>query len=114
MVVGENESTKIKRVLVKESSDEEMENANTRGKRFVTALISRESSKFRNLKKQLDSKAFVNSYKKSQDQLTDREDGALSEKDVSQNLAKDGWIISSKLKYFQYSFLVNCMKGSNS
>ena len=100
MVVGDDERTKIKRVLVARfmSSDEEMNNGNLRRKRFVTRPISWESSKFRSLKKQLDSKAFVNSSKRSQDQLIDRERGALSEKDVPQNLAEDGWIVSSKFK----------------
>ena len=83
MVIGNDESTKIKRVLVARfmSSDEEMEDANTRRKMFLTRPISWESSKFRNFKKQVDSKAFVNSSKRSQDQLIDRELGALSEKD---------------------------------
>ena len=100
MVVGDDERTKIKRVLVAHfmSSDEQMEDANTRGKRFVTSPISWESSKFRNLKKQLDSKAFVNSSKRSQDQLTGREWGTLSEKDVLQNLSEDSCIVSSKFK----------------
>ena len=80
------------------SSDEEMEDVNTRRKMFVTRPISRESSKFRNLKKQLDSKAFVNSSKRSQDELIDREHGALSKKDVPQNLAEDSWIVSGKFK----------------
>ena len=64
----------------------------------MTRPISWESSKFRNLKKQLDSKAFVNSSKRSQDQLTDREWGTLSEKDVLQNLSEDSCIVSSKFK----------------
>ena len=64
----------------------------------MTRPISWENSKFRNLKKQLDSKAFGNSSKRSQDRLTDRERGALSEKDVPQNLAEDSWIVSSKFK----------------
>ena len=100
MVVGDDERTKIKRVLVARfiSSDEEMEDANTRRKMFVTRPISWESSKFRNLKKQLDSKAFVNSSKRSQDELIDREHGALSKKDVPQNLAEDSWIVSGKFK----------------
>ena len=100
MVVGDDERTKIKRVLVARfmSSDEEMKDANTRRKRFVTRPISWESSKFRNLKKQLDSKAFVNSSNRSHDQLIDRERGALSEKDVPQNLAEDSWIVSSKFE----------------
>ena len=80
------------------SSDEEMEDVNTRRKMFVTRPISRESSKFRNLKKQLDSKAFVNSSKRSQDQLIDRERGSLSENNVPQNLAGDSWVVSSKFK----------------
>ena len=100
MVVGDDERTKIKRVLVARfiSSDEEMEDANTRRKMFVTRPISWESSKFRNLKKQLDSKAFVNSSKRSQDQLIDRERGSLSENNVPQNLAGDSWVVSSKFK----------------
>ena len=100
MVVGDDKRTKIKRVLVARfmSSDEEIKDANTRRKRFVTRPISWESSKFRSLKKQLDSKAFVNSSKRSQDQLIDRERGALSEKDVPQNLAEDSWIVSSKFE----------------
>ena len=83
MVIGNDERTKIKRVLVARfmSSDEEMEDANTRRKMFLTGPISWESSKFRNFKEQLDSKAFVNSSKRSQDQLIDRELGALPEKD---------------------------------
>ena len=42
MVVGDDESTKIKRVLIARfmSSDEEMEDANTRRKRFVIRPIS--------------------------------------------------------------------------
>ena len=58
MVVGDDERTKIKRVLVASFmySDEEMEDTNTRRKRFVTRPISWESSKFRNLKKQIDFK----------------------------------------------------------
>ena len=89
MVFGDDERAKIKRILVARfmSSDEEMEDANTRRKMFVTRPIFGGSSKFRNLKKQLDSKAFVNSSKRSQDQLIDRERGALSQKDVPQNLA---------------------------
>ena len=100
MVVGDDERTKIKRVLVARfiSSDEEMEDANTRRKMFVTRPIFWESSKFRNLKKQLDSKAFVNSSKRSQDQLIDRERGSLSENNVPQNLAGDSWVVSSKFK----------------
>ena len=100
MVVGDDERTKIKRVLVASFmySDEEMEDTNTRRKRFVTRPISWESSKFRNLKKQIDFKAFVNSSKRSQHQLIDRERGVLSEKDVPQNLTEDGWIVSSKFK----------------
>ena len=84
MVVGDDKRTKIKRVLVAwfMSSDEEMEYANTRRKMFVTRPISWESSKFLNLKKQLDSKVFVNSSKRFQYQRIDRERGALSEKDV--------------------------------
>ena len=100
MVVGDDERTKIKRVLVARvmSSDEKMKDANTKRKRFVTRPISWESSIFRNLKKQLDSKAFFNSSKRSQDQLTERERETLSEKDVPQNLAEDSWIVSSKFK----------------
>ena len=64
----------------------------------MTGRISWESRKFRNLKKQLDFKTFVNSSKRSQDQLTDQGHGAMSEKDVSQNLAEDSWIVSSKFK----------------
>lgn len=75
-----------------------MEEVNTGRKKFVTRTISWEISKFRNFQKQDDSKAFVNLSKRSQDQLTDRENGALSEKDVPQNLAKDSWIVSSKFK----------------
>ena len=78
--------------------DEEIEDANTRRKRSVARPISWESSKFWNLKKQLDFKAFVNSSKRSQDQPTDRERGTLSDKDVPQNLAEDIWIVSSKFK----------------
>ena len=60
MVVGDDERAKIEKVLVARfmSSDKEMEDTNTRKKRFVTRPISWESSKFRNLKKHLDSKAF--------------------------------------------------------
>lgn len=75
-----------------------MEEVNTGRKTFVTRTISWETSKFRNFQKQDDSKTFVNLSKRSQDQLTDREHGALSEKDVPQNLAKDSWIVSSKFK----------------
>lgn len=75
-----------------------MEEVSTGRKKFVTKTISWETSKFRNFKKQDDSKAFVNSSKRSQDQLTDREHEALSDKDVPQNLAKDSWIVSSKFK----------------
>ena len=65
MVVGDDEMTKIKRVLVARfmSSNKEIEDVNTWRKRFVAKPFSWGSSKFRNLKKQLDSKAFVNSYK---------------------------------------------------
>ena len=85
MAVGDDEKTKIKRVLVAcfMPSDEEIEDASTRRKMFVTMPISWESSKFRNLKKQLESKAFVISSKRSQNQLIGRECGAPSEKDVS-------------------------------
>ena len=100
MVFGDDERAKSKRILVARfmSSDEEMEDANTRRKMFVTRPIFGESSKFRNLKKQLDSKAFVNSSKRSQDQLNDRERGSLSENNAPQNLAEDSWVVSSKSK----------------
>ena len=96
MVVGKDERTKIKRVLVARfmSSDEEMEDANTRRKRFVTRPISWKGSKFRILKKKLDFKAFVNSSKRSQDQLTDQ--NQLTDSLI--NLAEDSWIVSSKFK----------------
>ena len=47
IVVGDDERTKIKRVLVARfmSSDEEMEDASTRAKRFITRPISWESKK---------------------------------------------------------------------
>ena len=69
-------------------------------KRFVTRPISWDSSKFQNLKASYlkNSKAFDNLSKRSQDQLTDRERGAISEKDVPQNLAEDSWTVSSKFK----------------
>ena len=64
MVVGDDERAKIKRVWQARfmSLDQEMEDANTRRKMFVTRPISWESSNFRNLKKQLGSKAKYTSY----------------------------------------------------
>ena len=84
MVVGDDERTKITKVLVARvmSSGEELEDANTRTKRFVARPIPWKSSKFRNVKKQLHSKVFVNLSKRFQDQLTDQELGALAERDV--------------------------------
>ena len=67
--------------------DNENEGVNIRRKNFMIRPILWEISKFQNLKKKLDLKALVNSSKRSQDQLTDQEHEAVSEKNVHQSLA---------------------------
>ena len=92
----------MKRVLVARfmSSVEEMQDANTRIKKVcdkTNFLGQQQISKPQGFYLK-NSKAFDNLSKRSQDQLTDQERGAISEKDVPQNLAEDSWTVSSKFK----------------